>query len=171
MITQKDLKSRLHYDTESGIFTWIKSKRRGWVGKVAGTRCKNGYEQISIDNKRYYSHRLAWLFVNGSWPKNEIDHIDRNPLNNSVKNLREASRGCNQRNVGMSKYNNTGVTGVCFDNGRKQYRAYMQIDKKHKNLGYFDNFEDAIKARVEAETKNNFYNFHEDCIDESRNMS
>lgn len=166
MITQKELKDRLNYEPASGIFTWLKSKRRGWVGRVAGTKCKNGYEQISIDNERYYSHRLAWLYVNGSWPKYEIDHIDRNPLNNRINNLREASRGCNQRNVGISKHNKTGVIGVCFDKDREQYRAYMQIDKKHKNLGYFDKMEDAIKARVKAENENNFYNFHEGCIDE-----
>ncbi|MDD0156969.1 HNH endonuclease signature motif containing protein, partial [Shigella flexneri] len=76
-----------------------KLSARGAVGKVAGT-ISYGYNAINIDGVRYFAHRLAWLYVYGEWPKQEIDHIDRNRRNNAISNLRDVSRVVNALNVG-----------------------------------------------------------------------
>ena len=150
-ITQKQLQEILHYDKDTGIFTWIKRN------KVAGTVQQTGYITIGINRKVYYSHRLAWLYVNGMFPKNHIDHINHTRNDNSLCNLRVVSRIENQRNTKKNKNNKSGVMGVYkWSNGNK-WAASIKISSKTIYLGSYENKEDAIKARKEAEIK---YNFH-----------
>lgn len=157
-ITQEILKEILHYDPDAGIFRWAKTRKKAKSGKVAGYVSARGYVVISINSKRYFAHRLAWLYVHGYFPENVIDHIDRNPSNNAISNLREVSQECNLRNCKLSNNNMSGVTGVCFIDTRGYYTAQITNNKKRTTIGCFRSKIDAVKARWDAEVKYGFNN-------------
>lgn len=153
MITQEYLKSILHYDYETGLWTCLGIRKNGSKGKILNTVNKtNGYIIISILNKGYLAHRLAWLYVTGKWPENEIDHKDRNVINNKWENLREANRQENSRNIKVRSHNKLGVKGV--SQIKNKYKAVINIGEgKDKYLGYFDTIEEAKEAYNDAALK------------------
>ena len=109
---QDILKKYLYYDNQSGNFYWIKSKNsKTEAGQVAGSKTKHGYVVIGIDNKRYYAHRLAWLYVYGYMPK-LIDHINGHGLDNRLCNLRECTQIENMKNTSKPSTNKSGYKGV-----------------------------------------------------------
>jgi HNH endonuclease len=160
-MTQEELREALDYNEVTGAFIWrVSNNNRIKIGDRAGYVSKrNGYIQIKINRKLYQAHRLAWLYVHGVMPINELDHIDHNRTNNSIKNLREVTRRENSRNTKIRSGNYSGVTGV---NWHKQtFRWHVRIHDlggKTKHIGYYINFEDARKARKHAERE---YNYHE----------
>ncbi|UGO56005.1 putative HNH endonuclease [Escherichia phage JLBYU40] len=99
MITQDRLKELLDYDPLTGVFRWKVSRGRVSKGSIAGTEVwvSDNYIrlEIRIDGKRYKAHQLAFLYVYGYIPE-EIDHKDRNPLNNAIDNLLDSSKSRNQ---------------------------------------------------------------------------
>lgn len=150
VLTQARLKELLAYDPDTGIFRWLKTGPGRRLDLVAGYE-SNGYIQITIDSKHYYVHRLAWLFTHGYMPENDIDHIDRDKANNRLDNLREVSQTCNNRNTGNPRDNTSGVKGVYWHRQRNKWRAQICINGKKKHLGYYENFDDAVRARHKAE--------------------
>lgn len=90
MITQEELKEYLHYDPLTGDFNWTIGKRGLKVNSKAGSMNDQGYVIIRINNIRYRAHRLAWLYVYGHFPINEIDHINGVRSDNRIENLRDA---------------------------------------------------------------------------------
>ena len=157
MITQRRLKKLLHYDPESGEFIW-RVDRRGNVhaGSVAGYLHPYGYIHIGVNGKYYKAHRLAWLYIHGKWPKEEIDHINHIRDDNRIVNLREASHEINGRNRKLSNKNKSGVTGVSWYKLIQKYRTTIQ----GKHIGYYDTFEEAVKVRKAAEKKHGFHKNH-----------
>lgn len=167
MITQKRLKEILTYNKESGIFVWKKKtsskSNRTVVGDIAGSVTKNGYIVIKIDGKLHFAHRLAWLYINGIIPKEQIDHKDHDRTNNRILNLREATHRENMKNLSKRKNNKTGIMGVILREGRGRkphYEARITVDGKRHHLGCFSELEDAKKAREEANIKYNFKKEH-----------
>ena len=78
MLTQERLKEVLHYDPETGIFMWLVAPNgRIRVGMEAGSS-HDGYIGIKVDRILYKAHRLAWFYMTGEWPANDVDHWDRN---------------------------------------------------------------------------------------------
>jgi hypothetical protein len=156
-LTQERLKEVLHYDPDTGIFTWLISPV-GTVpaGSIAGCRYTEGYIHITIDRVVYRSHRLAFLYMEGYFPEYLVDHIDRNPSNNAWTNLREVSNRCNCRNRKVTITNKSGVTGVFWYAARNKWLATIKTIKKNTFLGYFTLKTDAVKARWEAEVKYGF---------------
>ena len=137
------LKEVLHYDPETGIFTWLKgNKRTVLAGHKAGHKNKVGYIQIKFKNKIYLAHRLAWFYMTGEWPKQLIDHKDTNPSNNAWNNLREASRRENAFNRNVSSNNKLGVKGIHVYKD-KYYYAQITINGKSKYLGLFKTLNEA----------------------------
>jgi len=134
MISQDGLKKVLRYDPKTGVFVWLKSAN-GKIGKVAGSR--NRKSQIQIDGRYYYSSRLAWLYVYGAFPSHYIDHIDRDPTNNKISNLRKASRSQNGRNTSIYKNNSSGIKGVSFEKSRRRWKASIRINSRKITIGYF----------------------------------
>jgi hypothetical protein len=112
MITQSKLKSIVNYNETTGVFTWAKNRKRCTTGSIAGSICSNGYIYININYKKYLAHRLAWLYIHGEFPENEIDHIDGNKANNSIENLRTATRSNNVWNTKKGTRNTSGYKNV-----------------------------------------------------------
>lgn len=147
MITQDYLKSKLNYNAETGIFTWkVNANRRlAKTGDVAGGLNNLGYHRITLQSKTYLSHRLAWLYVYGYMPK-VIDHINGNPSDNRICNLRIATFAENSFNAKLSSKNKTGLKGICWNKFAKKWMAYIRTNNENNHLGYFDDFFNACCA-------------------------
>lgn len=144
-----DPRDLLDYDPDLGVFRWRFSRRGASAGKVAGNRMSNGYIMIETCGSRYLAHRLAWFFVTGEWPSGHLDHIDGDPSNNRISNLRIASASQNAANKRRSRNNTSGFKGVHLD-GSGRWRAAIKVDGKRTYLGSYDSPEDAHRAYVEA---------------------
>jgi len=159
-MTQSELKELVSYNKNSGIFTWNKTRRGCKLGSVSGSVNSRGYHEIKINGKRYLSHRLAFLYENGRFPKNEVDHIDHDKLNNKFSNLREVEKLENARNQKLHKSNSSGICGVRFRKSRNRWIAEIHINSKTQHIGSFTSKEDAVKARKEIEQKLNYHKNH-----------
>ncbi len=157
-LTQEELKEILTYNAITGNFRWKESRSNIKAGDIAGCKRPDGYVSIRIDKKLYLAHRLAWLYTEGYFPENFIDHIDRNTSNNIRKNLREATNQCNIRNSKRRNDNASGITGIYWYKSKSQWRAQIMVNQKSIHLGYFENKIDAVKARWDAEVEHNFPN-------------
>ena len=137
-LTAERLRQVLHYDPETGVFTWKERiSIRIVVGKVAGVLMKRGYITIGVDGKHHYAHRLAWLYMTGEWPPRTIDHRDRVRTNNRWKNLRLDPDNLNSHNEGTRRNNTSGVPGVNWDKRRGCWVAKICIKRKQIYLGSF----------------------------------
>lgn len=169
-ITQTRLKELLHFSPDTGLFTWLKRKpsdfkvakqSESWnirfSGKKAGSPHCQGYLSIAVFHRKLLAHRLAWLYIYGELPEDQIDHIDHCKTNNKISNLRLASNAMNGKNMSFSKANTSGFTGVVWHKAAQKWSAQICHEGKRKYLGLFTNKQDAIAARTAAELK---YNFH-----------
>ena len=158
-LTQSRLKEFLHYDPETGVFTWLASKGKGVkAGQIARCPVTRGYKAIRIDGKLYRTSRLAWLYMEGYFPEKDIDHGNRIRHDDRWKNLRHVSHSCNMRNKSIYRNNSSGITGVSWDNQHKKWRVEIMTSGKSIFLGRFTSKLDAAKARWEAEIKYGFTN-------------
>lgn len=156
------LRSLLTYDAETGELTWLPRPERAWNTRYAGKRALNtqgdyGYCYGSIFNVKYRAHRVIWAIYYGEWPEGEIDHINRDRLDNRISNLRCVTTLVNAQNKKMLAANKSGVTGVSWCTKQKRWRAQIQVKRKNHCLGAFIEKADAIKVRQEAELE---YGFH-----------
>ena len=155
----EDLRKSLDYNSETGEFRWKVSAGRVRAGSPAGTVQPNGRLYIQFQGKLYFAHRLAWLLTYGKWPDEMIDHLDGNPLNNRISNLRDVSRSVNnqnQREAGSD--NSTGFLGVSFPKRAGKFRSRIMLNGKLKHLGYFPTAELAHAAYLAAKRE-----IHEGC--------
>ena len=126
MLTLKRLRELLHYNPKTGV--WIRLRSRGrndLVGKQAGTVGGDGYRWIRVDGGRYKAHRLAFLYMLGAWPDDEVDHRNLDRLDCRWRNLREATRRTNQANVSVRIDNVAGIKGVT--KFRRHYQARIKL--------------------------------------------
>src|SRR5690242_16986610 len=95
-ITPELVREWLHYDPDTGHFTWAKQPH-WWVpvGESAESMAAYGYTGVEFFGRRYFAHRLAWYYVHGRWPREVLDHINRVPGDNRISNLREATHAQN----------------------------------------------------------------------------
>ncbi len=153
-LTAEYLRSILHYDPETGIFTWkISNSNRVKVGATAGCQNGHGYLLIKVCSRKHPAHRLAWLYMNGEWPKLDIDHINRNRSDNRIANLRDVSRKQNLQNAGKYSSNTSGHPGVYWDKQSSKWVARIKHNQKRVHLGYFATIEEAIAARKAGELR------------------
>ena len=158
-MTQTELKELLHYDPDTGLFTRLKQTCNSVkIGDVAGTRNGKGYIDIRLKAIKYRASRLAWLYMTGEWPKEQIDHDDRVRHNNKWLNLNEATGQENSTNRSLRKDNTSEVTGVYFCKTSGNWRVGIGVARKLHWLGFFTDKFEAICVRKSAENK---YNFHE----------
>lgn len=147
MLTQEQLKELVKYEPDTGIFTLIKY-RTGTTRKIGdplGSFTKAGYLETCINQKRYYLHRLAFLYTTGEMPSGVIDHINGNPSDNRWVNLRCVDQKANGENTNKLRTDSTtGYRGVHRWHGK--YRAKINSGGKQIHLGTFNTVEEAAKA-------------------------
>jgi len=146
------LREILHYDPETGVFTWRAGRGRVKDGAVAGSilprrEGKGGPTSlVGVRGRKYPAHRLAWVYMTGSWPPLEIDHIDTDSLNNRWDNLRLATTQQNGANRGPQKNNSSGFKGVCWNKANKAWRATTRYNGVKIQIGDFKTPEAAYAA-------------------------
>ena len=161
MITSEELAGLMVYDPLTGLFTWIVQRgQRITPGKVAGYHASSGYVVIRTNGRNYKAHRLAILASTGEWPTDVVDHIDGNPANNKLDNLRVVTRSVNLQNQRKAHINNpSGYLGVAYSNkGVRRWGAVLKVDGKAKRFGYFFTPKEAHEAYLTAKRE-----FHEGC--------
>ncbi|MBL4800194.1 MAG: HNH endonuclease [Oleispira sp.] len=161
MITQEQLKELFHYCPESGLFTRLVTiNGQAKSGDVAGCRMTIGYLSIGIGSKRYLAHRLAWLYMHGKSPSQDIDHINGDRSDNRLINLRSVSRSTNMMNSKIPKGSKSGVIGVTWNSRSKKWSSAIGVQGDHIWLGSFLYKWDAICVRKSAERKHGFHANH-----------
>lgn len=149
--TAERVRSLLNYDPATGQFTWnVSNSNRAPVGSIAGGVRGDGYWRIRVDGHLYAAHRLAWLYVHGSWPNEDIDHIDGDRLNNRISNLREATRSQNLANMRPSSKSKSGLKGAAWNARKQRWMARIKVEGCEHFLGYFKTPEEAHAAYAEA---------------------
>lgn len=146
MITQAELKHLLDYDPVTGVFTWTTEAglRRGTPGEVAGTKREDGRVLIKLKGKVYLAHRLACIWMDGVCPI-YVDHRNRNPSDNSWKNLRKATKSENGANL-KRDYGTSRFKGVSWNSSRGKWAAHIRINYKKEHLGLFEDEREAATA-------------------------
>lgn len=152
-----ELKRHLKYDPQTGIFTRLTTVGRSKEGSEAGTEFK-GYRMIGVLGKRYLAHRLAWLYVHGRFPANEIDHKNRIRSDNRIDNLREATHKQNCENMSAHSDSKYGMRGVFWHGATKTWMAQICSGGKQTRLGYYQTITEA-KAAYQAAAEKLFTHF------------
>lgn len=151
-ISQKELLELFEY--RDGVLYWKINKphSRYKAGDIAGRTVKNGYRQICVNRIRILNHQIVFKMFHGYVPKT-IDHIDQNPENNRIENLRAATIGQNQYNSKVSSRNKSGVKGVCWNKSYKKWHVQVSVNGKQTNFGLYDDLELADLVAQEARNK------------------
>ena len=150
-----ELISRYLYNPSTGVFTRKIGVRGHAAGGNVGYVQNNGYRVIHFMGRPHGEHRLAWLYVYGEWPKDQIDHINKNKEDNRISNLRSCDGFTNHKNKKLLISNKYGIPGVRIKRGK--WEANIRPDNKYIHLGTFADYFEACCARKAAEQQ---YNFH-----------
>ena len=158
------LRERLSYNPETGLLHWKynpkmpQSWNTQWALKEAFTYVSGGrYRQGAIDGVNHHAHRIAWAMFYGEWPTGVVDHINGDGTDNRIENLRMGTVSDNAKNAKRSIANSSGATGVTYVKRRGKWQAQIVHRGRCNFLGYFDDVNEAIAARKQAEVK---YGFH-----------
>jgi hypothetical protein len=155
--TAERVRSLLDYNEETGIFTWKVRRGSKAMGAVAGSEVDVGngfvYVAIRLDKTLYYAHQLAYLYMTGNWPPNQIDHKNRNGLDNSWSNLRPATRAQNALNMNIPKHNSSGYLGIRLDKRNGNWIAVVRDCGRERYIGTFNSPIAAARARDEEAKK------------------
>jgi hypothetical protein len=161
-VTQALVRELFHYDMVTGILT--NRTNRGSVAKqgdrAGGVDITTGYRRVFVLGKHYQEHRIVWLYVTGSFPTDQLDHINGIRDDNRIGNLRAVTHLENNKNKRKSQRNSSGHMGVCWHSARSKWQAQIMIDGVCKFLGLFTNLEDAILARQAANIQHGFHANH-----------
>lgn len=154
MLTLSELKKVLHYDPTTGIFTWLVRRGNKKPGDIAGyTDINIGYSMVRYRGELYLSHRLAWFYTFGYFPKYQLDHINNVRNDNRIVNLRESSNQENNCNKFLTKSNKSGVKGVSWHKKANKWSAEVWSDYKKYYLGLFENKSEAENAVIKKRSE------------------
>ena len=158
------LRQLLDYNKDTGVFRW-KVSRRVRAGTIAGViDAIDGYRRIKVDGKSYKAHRLAFLYVTGAFPPDQVDHVNMIRDDNRWRNLRAASRSENLRNCGPRKSNKCGYK-VVSAHGNGKWQADICVNQRSIYLGVFNTPEEAHAAYVQAASKHHKEFARSSCLD------
>lgn len=175
-LTYAEISKLLKYEPETGKFYWLPrpvemfpgspygspaAVAQMWNKRFAGKEAltasmANGYRVGNLLKRSYLAHRVAWILATGDWPKNHIDHINGNPADNRIENLRDVARSENMRNTKLHRRNTSGHSGVVWDSQRRKWVVFIG----GKYIGGFLEKADAIAARKIAEIDNFYHPNH-----------
>lgn len=157
-LIQSALRAAVHYDPDTGHFTrLVRTSNRINAGDLAGSLTALGYLRFFVCGRSYAAHRLAWLYMTGTWPHGEVDHINGDKVDNRFANLRVVSRSVNMQNQRRARVENkVGALGVSVQKGR--FRAQIQTPAGKVHIGMYGTQEEAHAAYVAAKRK-----LHEGC--------
>ena len=159
-IIPSEIKDHLHYDPDTGNLMWVKGAS-GRISLNTPLRSLNssGYIVVKFQQVLYQAHRVAWFIHTGTQPSDELDHINGIKHDNRIVNLREATRNENRHNIPKRSNNTSGYKGVNWNKPVGKWQARIMVNKVNRNLGHFDNVEEAYAAYCKAakELHKNFY--------------
>lgn len=120
----------------------------------------DGYRHGTLFGRSYRANRVIWAMVHGRWPDGLIDHVNGDPLDNRLVNLRDVSHSENQRNLSRPVNNTSGHIGVTFCKQTGRWAARIKVNRKMIHIGRFDTIEEAAAARAERQTALGFHINH-----------
>ncbi|NBT31688.1 MAG: HNH endonuclease [Rhodobacteraceae bacterium] len=164
----------LRYEPETGKLYWKpryssdethQKQLNRWNGARAGKEAftavaVNGYKQGRINSKTFYAHRVIMAMVDGEWPPQDVDHINRDRTDNRLCNLRSVTRSENMHNTKTPSHNTSGHVGVSWYKSECRWVARVWANGQTIHLGRFTRKADAIAARKTAEAEHGFHKNH-----------
>lgn len=173
-VTPEIVRELLDYDPKTGVLTWRYRERKWfadqrafstWNARYSGnvafaSNDGQGYGRGQLMGKSLRAHRIAWAHHYGEWPSKNIDHINGNPADNRIHNLRDVSQSENNRNMRKRKDNTSGVCGVHWEPRRGVWEARINKGGRYKFIGAFDTRQDAIEARKKASEREGYSERH-----------
>ena len=160
------VRESLDYNPDTGILVWkhrvlragFERVDKAWntahAGKIAkGQAHRHGHFQLMLFCRNYMMHRIVWAHYYGETTQGGIDHINGDPTDNRIKNLRLANQSQNLMNSKVHFDSTSGVKGVSWDKRAGKWYVYINTQYKRKFLGTFDDLSVAAKIRKEAEQK------------------
>lgn len=170
-VSPETLRELLSYDPATGSLVWNKRcarffqserEQKIWNTRYAGKQAlcvSRGRGRVRVLGIGFAAHRVVWAIHYGEWPTLQIDHINGEPLDNRIANLRQVTNEENSRNIKLPANNTSGRIGVsrrkCGD-----WRAEICVDQQRINLGVFPTLEAASEARAKAERQHGFHPNH-----------
>ena len=146
-----EAKKVIEYNPITGLIRWKNSNRKKFADWFSGYEKNRGYKEIWIGRTKVLVHRLAWAFVYGEHPKGLIDHINGDPSDNRISNLRCVTDLENNQNISKpTRASKTGVRGVHFSSRINRWIAQITVNRKCSHLGCFKTIEDAKEAYLKA---------------------
>ena len=166
MFDIEEVNKDLSYDPETGALIWKSTRHnRVKIGSRAGSVDSSAdvtYRKITIHGSTYKEHRIIWRINYGEWPDN-IDHIDGDGCNNKLSNLRSVSAQENLKNKSRYITNTSGTMGVHRVKRSGRWCARITYNGLRIALGTFDNKQDAIQAREQANKRYGYHANHNRC--------
>jgi len=175
LVSHAEVCNLLRYDEKTGFLFWKErgvhyfkhdgrisadARMRAWntrrAGKPAFTADNGGgYKKGLLLGKKYKAHRLIWFIVYGEWPP-MIDHINGDPSDNRILNLRSADISINMRNMRRRVDNTSGKSGVSYNKRGRVWISHISVNGKRIHLGRFKTYDEAIVRRAAAEKKHGY---------------
>lgn len=146
---ERELLSRLRI--EDGVAYWLESRGPRAAGARAGSTRADGYVAVGYRSKVFKLHRILFLHYHGHLPR-EIDHIDGNPTNNCIANLRAATHAQNTRNAKIRKTSTSGVKNVRRRAGDR-WEVRLRVDGRCVSFGCFASLSEASAAAEQARSQ------------------
>lgn len=144
--------SLLRYESETGKIFWRTDRGRAKAGQEAGNKKRDGYRSVVVNYRSCQSHLLAWLLHHGTWPNQDIDHINGVKDDNRIANLREVTKSENGQNQHRANSaNKTGFLGVSRHHSK--FVATIKLNGKQHRIGRFDTAEAAHQAYIAAKRR------------------
>lgn len=160
MINHASLLETIFYDPGSGSFTRLKRQANMLPGSIAGSPDGKGYLRVQVFGKRCKAHHLAWFYMTGSWPSDQIDHINGDGMDNRWSNLRLADIRVNAKNRPKHAKTRTLIPGVKWRPDRGAWSVRIYQDGREIGLGTFKDLLEALCVRKSAEIRLGFHENH-----------
>jgi len=158
-LTQAYLKSALHYDPDTGFFTWASDRSHNAKhGETAGCLSK-GYRYITLLGSTWLAHRLVFIYMTGDPPLHQVDHINGRKDDNSWANLRDVPQAENGKNCRLKRANTSGISDIRWVQSKSSWWVGWRESGKRKGVRVKDFFE-ACCIRKSAELRNNYHQNH-----------